>query len=198
MRWLSDGGFAMRTRRTTTGPPTFADAQTRDNGDVSVDVMGGRVRDRGTEVSIPERAISEHARRLRLELINGSTEGQVVVCRPEALWGLKLVAARDPDLSDLFAISEEPVNSSGVWTTLERHQTPQLVARLPGIPDRLQSRKIFLDARWARLSRAGGPREETRRWDRFVARLGSRNDVRTFPFDVATGTVGSGPSRLLG
>lgn len=180
--WITGLGFSTRPPRTRAGQLTFADAQTFEKGDVSVDLMIGRVRDRGTQVSIPEDVISKDSRRTRLELISGSTEGEVTVCRPEAIWALKLVAARDQDLSDLFAISEEPVVLREVWSILERFQTPKLISNLQQIPNRLESKKIFLDALSARSMPTEGKLEAGRRWHRFVSRFEPLRAREAFPF----------------
>jgi hypothetical protein len=182
--WLIEMGFVLRVRKKSEETPPVEDARTYDNGDVSLDLMSGRVRDRGTEVSIPEATISTRSRRLRLELINGSTEGQVAVCRPEMLWVLKLTSARDQDLSDLFAVSDEPVAFSEIWQVLERHQTPKLISNLKQIPQRLDSKKIFLDALSARSIRTQGNLAEARRWSRFVSRLEPLRSVESFPFRI--------------
>jgi hypothetical protein len=177
-------GFTVKGAKEGAGRQRLADAQTFESDEATIDIMIGRVTDRGTRVSIPEPEVSLASHRIRLELISGSTETQVRVCRPEALWALKLVAARDQDLSDLFAISEEPVEFGQVWAMLGKHQTPELVARLQQVPVRLQSRKIFLDALSARSMRTKGQVASQRGWERFAKILEPLRSLETFPFDL--------------
>jgi hypothetical protein len=169
--WVTTKGFTVKGAKEGAGRQRLADAQTFESDEATIDIMIGRVTDRGTRVSIPEPEVSLASRRIRLELISGSTETQVRVCRPEALWALKLVAARDQDLSDLFAISEEPVEFG-------------LVARLQQVPVRLQSRKIFLDALSARSMRTKGQVASQRGWERFAKILEPLRSPETFPFDL--------------
>jgi len=183
--WVIARGLMTRAARGTDGNPIFDDARNFESKEASIDMMFGRVRDRETRVSIPEREISTNSRKVRLELITGSTETPITVCRPEALWALKLVAARDQDLSDLFAISEEPTEFGQVWEILERHQTPQLVSRLKQVPIRLQSRKIFLDALSARSMRTQGQAASLKQWERFVRIVEPLRRPETFPFTVS-------------
>jgi hypothetical protein len=137
-----------------------------DRGSVSIDVLIGYVRDRVTGVVIPEEWISSRPRQMRLLLITGSTHTPVRVCRPEALWVLKLVAGRNQDLGDLFAISAEPVNFAEVREFLASLSNPALQERLTEEEHRLSTDRILKEALGARFT---GSSTDTARqsWERF-------------------------------
>ena len=86
-----------------------------------------------------------------LDALSGKTLHRIPVARPEALWLLKLQAGRDLDLTDLFAISGEPVDLTEVREEFERLGTRTLVDKLQMVIARLDDRKLYADS----LSRRG-------------------------------------------
>jgi hypothetical protein len=165
LAWLEIEGF--RPRLSTRVHPTFGDAATVLNSSLSVDLMFGSVRDRHSGALIKEEWISARPRLTRLDLLTGTTSEKIPVARPEALWVLKLVAGRDQDLSDLFAIAGEPLEVSEVREELERAITPGLRAKLDGIPSRLAHSKIYSDALSTRAMGKRNAPQNVRAWARF-------------------------------
>lgn len=162
---LEAEGFRLRSIRNV--QPRFSDAATLLRGDFSVDLMFGSVRDRETGASIEARWISAGSRRLRLDLLTGTTSKDIAVARPAAIWVLKLVAGRDQDLSDLFAISGEPFDPSEVRQELEEALNPALREKLSKIPSRIASPKIYSDALSTRSMGKRQSPENLKSWARF-------------------------------
>lgn len=90
-----------------------------EKGPVSADIYIDGVRDRSTGATLDYGWLSRSSRRVRLSLTVGRTRSPVVVARPEAMWALKLLAARKQDLTDLFAMKDEPVRLVEVRSRLE-------------------------------------------------------------------------------
>lgn len=163
---LENLGFRLRPERRA--KTTFTQAATLLKGDFSIDLMFGLVRDRETGATLPEAWVSARSRLVRLDLLTGATKGKVQVARPEALWALKLIAARDQDLSDLFAISGEPIEIPEIQRALSESMTPGLRRKLDLIPTRLEGSKIYSDALSSRsMGRQDSPRN-IQSWTRFV------------------------------
>lgn len=132
--------------------------------------MVGYVRDRETGIVVPGGWISSGYREMRLILITGSTQQSVRVCRPEALWVLKLIAGRNQDLGDPFAISGEPTDNGEVRRFLAEVTNPALQKRLEDEASRLESNRIFAESLSARLLPTSS--ESARRsWDQFKRRF---------------------------
>jgi len=163
--WLESEGFTLRPARR--GHPAFKAAATLLRGDFSIDIMFGSVRDRESGASIKEEWVSARSQLTRLDLLTGTTRNRIPVARPAALWVLKLVAGRDQDLSDLFAISGEPFELSEVRDELEREMIPALRAKLARIPARLATPKIYSDALAARAMGKRDAPQNTQAWARF-------------------------------
>ena len=84
-------------------------------GDIYID----GVRDRSTGAALDYEWLSRSSRRIRLSLTTCRTKSPVLVVRPEAMWALKLLAARTQDLTDLFAMMDEPVHLVEVRSKLK-------------------------------------------------------------------------------
>lgn len=163
---LKDVGFLVRPLRKPERSDAFRDSKTLRRGDVSIDVFLGYVRDKNTRISVPEHWIAQRSREMRLVLLTGSTRKAVRVCRPEALWVLKLIAGRDQDLADLFAISAEPINTPEIREFFAEVSNRALVDRFIDEESRLESEKIFSDSLSARfLSKSADA--DRRSWNRF-------------------------------
>ena len=166
---LEAEGFSLRTKMKVR--PAFMDATTLLHGDFSVDLMFGSVRDRESGASIQEEWISNHPRLTKLDLLTGTTTEEIPVVRPAAMWVLKLLAGRDQDLSDLFAISDEPFEVPEVRKELENIMTPALRAKLSEVRARVSASKVYSDALSARsMGRRDAP-QNVRAWARFRNRL---------------------------
>ncbi len=162
---LEADGFKLRA--STRVHPRFADAATLLQDDFSVDLMFGRVRDKESGVSIREEWISARPHRTKLDLLTGTTTEEIPVARPAAMWVLKLLAGRDQDLSDLFAIAGEPFDVSEVRQELERVMAPALRAKLSEIRARVSAPKIYSDALSARSMGKRDAPQNVRAWARF-------------------------------
>jgi hypothetical protein len=91
---------------------------------------------------------------MRLLLLTGSTHRPVRVCRPEALWVLKILFGRNQDLGDLFALSSEAVDLGEVRGILRQVMNPALRERLEDEAPRLGSRGIYADSQGGRFLRS--------------------------------------------
>lgn len=151
VRELTENGFVIRPYRRSGNDGGFKDAIRLKRGSITIDLMCGYVRDRSTRTVIPEAWISERHRDVRLLLVTGSTDGPVRVCRPEALWVLKLIAGRDQDLGDLFALSTVTVDVDEIRSFLAKAMNEPLQSRLKDEARRLDSGKIYLDSLSARF-----------------------------------------------
>lgn len=83
---------------------------------VRADIYVDGVRDRQSGASVEYEWLSRSPRRARIVLTTGRTQSRVTIARPEALWVLKLLAAREQDLTDLFAMMSERVDLREVRT----------------------------------------------------------------------------------
>jgi hypothetical protein len=151
VEYLAELGFVIRPLRKPERPDAFLDSITLRRGQVSIDLYIGYVKDKQTQISVPEEWISSNHRQMRLILITGSTRGQVRVCRPEALWVLKLIPGRNQDLGDLFAISSEPVDVGEIRNFLDGVRNDVLKRRLMDESRRLDSDRIFAESQSARF-----------------------------------------------
>lgn len=131
--------------------------------------MVGGVVDRIARVVVDAEWMGRDAVRGRLSLRTGRTAGEVTVARIEALWALKLLAARDTDISDLLTLSDRQVNVSEVRDFLVTHSTPGLRTKIREIEEKLASPKSYIDA----ISRLGmgRPSHPSNRatWQHFIA-----------------------------
>jgi hypothetical protein len=163
--WLEAEGFRVRPPRGV--HPRFKGAATLLNSLLSIDLMFGIVKDRESGSVIEQEWVTSRPRLRRLDLITGTTTEVIPVARPAAMWVLKLVAARDQDLSDLFAISSEPFETSEVREELKRAMTPGLRAKLGRVRARLTSSKIYSDTLSARAMGKRDAPQNIRAWTRF-------------------------------
>jgi hypothetical protein len=165
--WLEEREF----RKRSLNAAAFQHVLRFERGDVCVDLLVDFVRDRHARVNVPEPWIAARPRRTPLVLLTGRVHALVRVARPEALWALKLQSGRPQDLTDLFAISEEPVAPEEVFRLFCTLMTPSLAAKLDRVLAALESPKIYNDSR----SRLGLRDEPTvrDRWTRFLRRASS-------------------------
>lgn len=165
-RWLRSKGFDEVTRKGRPARQPFLDAPRFVKPPISLDLLIGRVRDREARVDVGADWILDRPRRIELDLLSGRVGAASYVARPEALWGLKLQAGRPQDLTDLFAMSDEPVRTTEVSTLFRGLMTDSLREKLGKVRVRLGDRKLYSDAR-SRLALKDG-RTTLRRWERFV------------------------------
>jgi hypothetical protein len=108
---------------------------------------------------------------VRLKTVSAGTRVPIPIARPEALWALKLQAGRDSDLSDLFAIAEEPIDTHEVAREFRELRSESLIRKLRSVRVKLEDPQLFADA----LSRRelGRPSDPTnrRKWARFIGQV---------------------------
>ncbi len=136
-------------------------------GLVTIDLLTGAVRDRQAGADIPAEWIEKDARKIRLILVRASTGSEVRVCRPEALWALKLQAGRPTDVSDLFGIDDTEAHRGEVRALFEAHLTPMLATKLARVVRMLDDEKFYRDCCSRRM--LGSPSSAANRaaWARF-------------------------------
>lgn len=169
--WLREGGLRLE-KHSTPNPQNYDGRVERFvGGVVTLDLLAGAVRDRDAKVDLPEAWISARPRKVRLETLTARTASEIPIARPEALWALKLQSGRDSDLSDLFAISGEAVDTEEVRRAFLEVRSSSLVKKLRTVRQRLNQERLYVDS----LSRRelGRPTEEAnrRKWSKFVAQV---------------------------
>jgi len=170
-RWLASEGFSSRL---TLGSSTDSESLRKLRvlrGAVSSDLYFGGIRARESGAEVPYEWINERSRKLRLRLRTSTTPDSVRVARPEAVWLLKLLAGRTQDLSDLFAIDQEPIDDreiSAMLASLPRAGLQRTTRRISLL---LESADLYRDSlsRWS----LGSPEmpQNKRHWSRFKARI---------------------------
>lgn len=100
-----------------------------------------------------------------------STKTETPVCRLTASWAIKLQAAREKDLGDLFMTLAMPVDAKDIQETFHKLWKPTLDDKLCLVLRRLDDPKVFEDA----MSRRGYTRAARRNaepdWARFKAKV---------------------------
>ncbi len=169
--WLRERGFQLE-KHSTPNPQNYEGQVERFvGGDVTLDLLAGAVRDREAQVDISEAWISARPRKVRLETLAARTNSEIPIARPEALWALKLQSGRDSDLSDLFAISEEAVDTDEVRRALLDARSPSLVDKLRKVRKKLEENQLYVDSLSRReLGRPSDPKNR-RNWSKFVAQV---------------------------
>lgn len=141
------------------------------NGDTTIDLLPGVVRDREASVDVPESWISKDPIHQRLVLLDGRTETAVPVCRVTAFWALKLQAGREKDLSDMFVTRDERIDTADIQRMYRGLRVATLDAKLQTVVKRLDDPKIQADVRsrlgMGRRSGLDFPTE----WTRFKTRV---------------------------
>ncbi|MGA7860321.1 MAG: nucleotidyl transferase AbiEii/AbiGii toxin family protein [Thermoplasmata archaeon] len=149
-RWLAAEGFSPKL---TMGSERSADSLRKlraQRGDVSSDLYFGGVRARESGAEVPFRWLGDRPRSMRLRLRTLTTRGDVRVARPEALWVLKLLAGRPQDLSDLFAIRQQAIETYEVSSMLASLNSPKLRLTVDRVSKLLESPALYRDSlsRW--------------------------------------------------
>jgi hypothetical protein len=169
--WLQEEGFALE-KHSIPNPQNYEGQVERYVREpITLDLLAGAVRNREAKVDVPEAWISRSPRRMKVETLSGRTARAIPVARPEAIWALKLQAGRDTDLSDLFAISGQPIDIEEVTKLFTELATDSLRAKLGSVLTALRAPKLYEDS----LSRRqlGRPTDPANRrlWGRFVRQV---------------------------
>jgi hypothetical protein len=164
---LGELGFAVRAIRKPDRPDAFRDSLRLERGPLAIDLMIGYVRDRDTGASVSWQWITNGARKMRLILLTGSTRNLVTVVRPEVLWTLKVIAGRNQDLGDLFAISSEAINVEEIREFLAKMDTPALREKVKDESLRLGSDRILMESMSARFLPSSSDNAK-KSWARFL------------------------------
>lgn len=169
--WLRDRGFKLE-KHSTPNPQNYEGQVERFvGGVVTLDLRAGAVRDRDAQVDLPEVWISARPRKVRLETLAARTTSEIPIARPEALWGLKLQSGRDSDLSDLFAIAGEDVDTGEVRRGLLEVRSTSLVAKLRKVRQRLNDEQLYADSLSRRELGRPSDVQNRRKWANFVAQV---------------------------
>jgi Nucleotidyl transferase AbiEii toxin, Type IV TA system len=169
--WLRQRGFRLEAHSTPNPQNHEGQVERFDARGVTLDLLAGAVRDRDAQVDLPEAWISLRPRKVRLETLSARSGTDIPIARPEALWALKLQAGRDSDLSDLFAIAGEPLDTDEVHELFLSVRSAPLVAKLRAVRKKLAEERLFVDSLSRReLGRPSNP-ENRRRWSKFVSQV---------------------------
>lgn len=120
-------------------------------GKLSGDLYFGGLRARSTGSEVPYSWIAKDPRPLRLTLTTTSLARPTLVARPEALWVLKLLAGRSQDITDLFTIAGETINTEEIRMKLSDYSSLRERQFLLQVREAVDRGDDFADA----LSRRG-------------------------------------------
>ncbi|HEY6239030.1 MAG TPA: nucleotidyl transferase AbiEii/AbiGii toxin family protein [Thermoplasmata archaeon] len=169
--WLRERGLRLEAHSTPDPQNYEGQVERYSAGGVTLDLLAGAVRDRDAQVDLPETWISLRPRKIRLQTVAARSIVEIPVVRPGALWALKLQSGRDSDLSDLFAIAEEPVDTGEVRQLFLQLRSRLLVAKLRNVRKKLDEERLFVDSLSRReLGRPSDP-SNRRKWSLFVAKI---------------------------
>lgn len=169
--WLTGRGFVTATPGRRSRGQMFENAHRLVRRRVTVDLLVGFVRDREAGVDIPSEWVLLRPHRVRLDLLSGRVSVPSRVARPEAIWALKLQSGRDQDLTDLFSIAKEPMDSTEVVSLFRTLMSPSFHDKLQRVSRKLDAEKIYADAR-SRLGLKDSPGVR-QQWERFRDRVAS-------------------------
>ena len=130
-----------------------------------MDLLVGAVRDRDAEVDVPADWIAMNPKHDVLRTLSGKTSIPVPVARIEALWLLKLQAGRDQDITDLFALFDQPCSRDEITEELKELSTPSLVKKLGITLQKIRSDKLYEDSMSRTLAKRG--QASLNAWKRF-------------------------------
>ncbi len=171
--WLRTLGFE-RTSHAMPNPQNYEGQVDRFRSDeVTLDLLVGAVRDREVMVDIPEKWISRNRRWMLLETLSGKTSRTIPIARPEALWVLKLQSGRDLDLTDLFAISDLPIDVDEVRRLFVQLATDSFTRKFRSVRLKLNERRLFEDSLSRRQLGSPDRPRNIRRWQHFISRVDS-------------------------
>jgi hypothetical protein len=144
--WLISQDFKVESRWTPREQDSAARVSRLKRGHVEVDLLAGAVRDREAAVDIPAEWVMRAPQARRLVLLAGSSRSPHDICRPEALFALKLQAGRAQDLSDLFMLQGVRVDTDEVRALFASLWRPSLARKLSKVERALGDEKVFRDA----------------------------------------------------
>ena len=171
--WLDAQGFGLEKRWKSRAEGSTATVSRWRLGLLVVDLLGGAVRDREAAVDVAFAWVAREPRMLRLVLQSASTAGPYPVCRPQALWALKLLAGRPQDVSDLFVLSDVSAPLEEVRALFESLWCPTLRRKLERVAATLADERVYRDA-CSRRSLGPPDAERNRRlWRAFRGRVAS-------------------------
>lgn len=142
-------------------------------GKLSGDLYFGGLRARSTGSEVSYGWIAQDSRKMILTLTTTKLARPILVARPEVLWVLKLLAGRSQDITDLFSIAGESIDTEEIRKKLSDYSSPrerQFLLQVRGAVDRGDD---FADA----LSRRGlgSPKlpRNARLWKEFRGLVGT-------------------------
>jgi hypothetical protein len=171
--WLKQERFGLGKRWKSRAEGSTAAVSRWQKGLITIDLLAGAVRDREAGVDVPASWVMKVPRMVRLVLLSSSTSSPFPVCRPAALWALKLQAGRPQDLSDLFVISEVPVPLEEVRALFESLWCASLRSKLERVQRALGEEHTFRDACSRRSLGPPDSARNRRAWQTFQRRVAS-------------------------
>jgi len=163
-QFLLDLQFVGRELRFGTKQPGGLVVERWEKAPVTLDLLVGGVRDRKAELEVPASWVAKDPWRGRLTLLSTRTRTEVRVCRPTALFALKLLAGRLQDLGDMFSMEVAEVDAAEIRAMLEPLWCEGLQAKLDLVARLVADPKTYRDV--CSRAAAGSPdkRENVRRW----------------------------------
>lgn len=171
VRFLDQRGFMGRELRFKAQREGGPSVERWEKELVTLDLLVGGVRDRSAEVELPAAWIMKNPWRGRLTLLSVQTAEPVSVCRPTALFALKLLAGRTQDLGDMFSMSTADVDVFEIRSVLASMGSPSLEAKMNLVSRRVGDPKTYRDV--CSRAAAGSPEksENRRRWRTLEERI---------------------------
>jgi hypothetical protein len=170
-RFLEAGGLSGRTLMFGREAPGGLVVERWEKAPATLDLLVSGVRDRKARIDVPAEGICREPWRGGLQLVATGTDTEVTVCRPAALFALKLMASRRQDLADLMTMDSARVDTTEIRALFRSlwceslQQKLQLVDRLVADP------KAYRDACSHRALGSPEKRENLRRWKRLRDRV---------------------------
>ncbi len=118
------------------------------------------------KVEIPESWISSARIYLNLKTLTGTTAKAVPVARPEAIWVMKLQAARDQDITDLFGMYGTKIQTSEIVNLFQGLVTEGPASRLREAVQKATTTKLFEDS-MSKLRMKKMDEKNQKRWQSF-------------------------------
>jgi hypothetical protein len=167
LRWLEESDI--EATRTMTAVQTDAKVTKYriERESCSGDLYFGGLISRPSGAFVPYRWIARDPRPIRLQLRSRRLTRPFPVARPAALWTLKLLAGRPQDLTDLFMMMREQVESKEVNRELRAVLGPGIEDRRQSIARALGEEKTFRDALSRREMSSHNAAAMRKDWERF-------------------------------
>ncbi len=147
LNWLLGKGYSI-SKQANPNPQNYDGNYHRLlNGEVTIDLLAGYVRDRDAKIDIPEDWISQNPSWKKITGFASVIKRSVPIVRLESLWALKLQAGRDQDITDLYSIHHLKFEKGEVIGLFKSVMKESLKVKLRKTSQKAKSTKIYGDAR---------------------------------------------------